>query len=895
MVKPIKRHIPLMILLLLIYCGLKAQQKSHSIRGRITDSHTSETLSNATISLIRLPDSVTVNKSVSNKHGFMLTARPGKYNLRVSYIGYRDSIISITVHEEDSTLNIGTLFLQQVSEELVQVIVKAILPPIIIKNDTISYNTAAYPTRPNAPIEELLRKLPGVEVDKDGNITVHGKKVQKVYLDGKEFFFNDPSLASKNLPADLVEKIEAFDEKSERSKLTGIPDNHAAKVINLRFKQEKKKGIFGNIFGGYGSEDRYSLKTSANYFKGNRYLSGMLNSSKGGSLDNDASLLNTKNQATSINYRDNLTEKLGIGLALSVRSSDNLNTANNVRKTFLSDSSLVMENRSVTSNTNNNQALNLNLDYEVDSFNKVHISISVMARQRKNNQVSSANSKVAKETNLFPTNDAVNMLKQNMKGFNETIGINYHHRFRKQGRYFGINMDNGSSQDSDHGNQTSVTRFYKGNGVPTDSLIRNQQSVQPGNAVNFNVDITYTEPAGRGRVFDFSYTLNHSYNHTDQQTFNYNYATGEYDTPDSLTTNNFKGVYHNQQLSMGYNYFKDKLQIRFGLSVQTNKLQNRNSTSGTNKINQQTNTIFASGYCTYRISKQKNLEINYNGNTHQPSVEQLQPVMDYSNPLLLRLGNPGLKPEFANSANVRYRNINDKGNVLFYNFNYSNIFNKIASTTYNTSQGIQQQQYVNTRGNYSINTNASYSFPFLLKAGQGKGNITIASNLSFNQNITFVNEKKNKTRSISWGQQLQSNYHYSERLFAEFSTAFNWNHSTYSIQNAQGTSFFSHNYYGNIFYELPIGLALSTNINLQFQHNQQNLPVQSRAVWNAILSKSLFANRAGELKLTIFDLLNNNNNFTQVTADNYIETNTTEVVKQVFVLSFLYRFRLIKR
>jgi hypothetical protein len=278
-------HSCLFFFLTLSSYNLYAQAETVTIKGKIGDSVTHAVLPDASLSLLHLPDSMVIRRSVSGKNGFMFyRLKSGNYELFISNIGYRDTTVRITVKIGDTVLNTGTIWLHPAVRSLVEVVVKAIIPPVITKSDTLIYDAAAFKTRPNATVEELLKKLPGIKVDREGNVTIQGERVQKVFVDGKEFFLNDPRLATQNLLAEMVDKVEAFNEKSERAKLTGIPDLNPGKVINLRLKPDKKKGLFGNGESALASQIRYSVKTNVNYFKGNMYLSGVGSSSNGGNL-----------------------------------------------------------------------------------------------------------------------------------------------------------------------------------------------------------------------------------------------------------------------------------------------------------------------------------------------------------------------------------------------------------------------------------------------------------------------------------------------------------------------------------------------------------------------------------------------------------------------------------
>lgn len=884
------------ILLILFSNSLYAQQKSYSIHGRIADSTTAEPLSGATIKLLQLPDSTIISQTTNSKIGFILNAGTGKYLLNVSYVSYNKRVLSIIIHDTDTIFNIGTLLLEKSASELIPVIIKSTIPPVLIKGDTLTYNPSAFKTKSNSSVEELLRKLPGIEIDKDGNIIFQGEKIQKIFLDGKDLLFNDPTLATKNLPADLIDKVEVFNEKSERAKLTGIPDNNAGKVINLRLKQEKKNGIFGSLNERLGSKDQYFTNLSANHFTANRYTTMIVNGSQGGNLESAGGLPGNKTKVFSVNYTHKINNKLSFGTGYSQHIGINLNTNKTNRKTFLQDSSLIQEASNTSNSRNNEPRLSLNLTYQLDSFNKIEIRTSLMLQQSNYNNGNSVSSTIEKDNTLFAINNSNNNNHLNTNIFNKTIGINYHHMFKKKGRYLGVILDNGFNHAEGNGDLNSITQIYDTGVLLMDNIVKKQRSNHLSNGNTSNMSCMYTEPVGRNQIIDFSYTLNYSYNNTSLQTFNYNNLTDTYDMPDSLTTNDYKGISQIQIFSLGYNYFKNKLHFQLGTSVQHNDILNKNTAAGLKDITQRTITFHPIASLMYNMARQKNLHISYTGSRLQPSVEQLQPTPDLSNPLFVKLGNSRLKPAFTNVASINYKSFNNtKSSNLIFGLTFSNTLNKITNSIYTNNQGIQLQQYVNTNDNYKININNNYGFLLPLAERDWKTRINLTTNLSLGKDISIINNEQNLTKSFTWNQLIQFNAHYKDQLFADLSAAYTWNRADYSIHPLQSYSFFVHNYNFDFLYESLTGVGLSTNLSFQFYNNKQNIPEQSRAVWNATLSKKVFANKAGELKFSVLDILNNNSSFRHTSIDNYIETSETEVSKQTFVLSILYRFKIITK
>lgn len=882
----------LFICLTLSFLGLYGQTDAVIIKGKVGDSVSRVILPNASLALLHLPDSIVIRRALSGKSGFLFSRlKSGNYQLYISNIGYRDTAVDITIKTGDTVLNTDTIWLQSSARSLVEVVVKAIIPPVITKSDTLIYDAGAFKTRPNATVEELLKKLPGIQVDRDGNVTFQGEKVQKVFIDGKEFFLNDPKQATQNLLADMVDKVEAFNEKSERAKLTGIPDVNAAKVINLRFKPDKKKGMFGNGEGGLASKNRYAIRATANYFKGDLYLSGGGGSTNGGNLRGGGGTLNDKMNDISLDYGNSFNDKWRITAGYRKIGNNTSNRVHSQRQTFLPDSSLLQDREMTSVAKQNNHRIKAFLQYAIDSFSSVRSDVFFNFSDEGNSNTDLTSSTILKTNNLRNVNDALTDNKRSGSRWNGVISLNYNHRFRKQGRYLEIGLNKGNSQSNGKGVLQSLTHFYNENGLLIDSLARDQQSPQTGSGQNYGFNITYTEPLATGQVLDFSYSLVNSGSQSKQETFNYNTLTGKYDERDSIASNIFETRNSNQQITVGYNYFRKKMQWQAGMAVSFNNQFNRDLSGQQTDLKQSVTNIFPRASLIYSINKQKNLQVSYSGSNRLPTIQELQPLPDYSNPLLIRLGNPALKQEFTNEIKLSYKDFNAKKNrSLFGQLQFSNTSHKIVNATRINDQGAQEQQSINLQGNYSIGANIDYSISFgkLLN----KGNVGFNTNARYDNAVSLVNAEINLRKTFYWGQVVRLDYNIKENFTASASAGFNGSWSAYSTDAGNSNSLFSHFYNTYVLYELPWKCMVSSGIIFMINEAQQQLPGTQAAVWNASFVKRLLKNQAGEIKLAAFDLLNKSNNFAQDSGDNYIQITRREVLKNVFVLSFRYNFRL---
>jgi len=879
----------LVFICITICCAAYTQGKLATIKGLITDSASGDPLEQASVSLLRQSDSLVLQQVLSGKNGFEFRRiAPGHYLLAISFTGYRPDTIRLALDTAGSGYNAGKIPLSRAASELMEVVVRSVIPPVIVKNDTLVYNTNTVKTEPNATIEDLIKKLPGMAVDKDGNITLHGQKVEKVYIDGKEFFLNDPKIATQNLTADMVDAIEAFDNQSDRSRFTGIKDMNTNKAINLRLKKDKKRGFFGNANARAGTTNNYSGDATATYFKGSRWVFGRVSGNRADNLSSGKGLKQSGNNEA-LNYRDDISRKTK--LVFNYNRNNNKNESGQLykRETFLGDSSLQQTRNSFNINRSSNHNFNINLSFEIDSFSSIIYTPSVS--WQKNKRTNSDTSSIISEKNgvSYLSNEGETMNRSSSDGSNINNSIAYRRRFRKKGRtFYGTFSQNHQEQNQD-GSLYSLLRSYDNGGAPIDTKTVNQIYTQQTRGNSYGMNIGYTEPIKPNHIIDLLYNLNHSSNVSGKQAFNYNPLTGKYDQEDTLTTNRFANSNTQQNFSVGYNYIGTKVQYQLGVTLLYSSLENESNNKNYTTIKEHFVNWSPRASAFYRLAKQKNLQIQYNGSSQSPTTEMLQPIPDLTNPFLIRRGNPNLEQQFQHQVNINY---NQSNNKKFKNLslqlggNYAQ--NKIVQSSTLSSTGIQELMYVNVNGVYNINGNFNYGFA-LNKTKNGGGGLS--TGVQYGRDIGFINGQQNVRQSISYRQQLNLNYQAKEKLYGGLSAALSYTHSQYSIGTNLNTDLLSQNYVANITYKMPWSIYVSSDFNLQLNGKQGNLPGTTIAGWNASMYRNIFRNKKGEIRIAGFDLLNKNKGFSQSSGGNYIETRENTVLKRYFVLSLRYNFR----
>ncbi len=864
------------------------------VKGNITDS-SGTALYPATVSIFRLPDSVMIRGVASDKNGFSVQVpSAGDYLLRVSFVGYREEIVAVHISKEH-VFQAGTIRLAKSEGGLVEVVVRAAIPPAIVKRDTMVYNAGAYKTRPNATVEDLLRRLPGVEVDADGNITMQGQKVEKIYIDGKEFFLNDPRIASQNLSADMVQSIEAFDAASDKAKFTGIRDPKANKALNLKLKKNKKKGLYGKLYTGYGTEGSYSAGATANRFQGDRWLFGNINGNNINNLftgsDHTAISFSPGRQtgsALSLNYRDNWGTKINGVINYIGNENRSTQIQSSRRQTFFGDSTQVQNNSGSSSALSRNHNLDGRITWNIDSLNSIVYTPSFALQHSMNGQADTLSTLTQKNGTSYLSNAGNAGNTSDGNGYTLNNSVAWQRRFQKKGRYFYGSFTEG------HGNQDigaslhSLLALYDSSGAPFRHTSVDQQSKQHTGTDTYNLGVAYTEPISKNHILDFGYTLNASRNSSDKNSFDFDSLTGAYDLPDTLTTNHFINTNTVHRADIGFNSIGQALNYQLGIAAQYSSLQNLDKSSDSGGFRQHFVNWFPRVSLFYDLSKGKNLTLRYNGNSTNPTTDQLQPLPDLSNPLLVKLGNPLLKQQFDHVVNIGYNSFNSTGfSNLLVQVNADYAENKIVPSNITLASGVQQVQYINVNGAYDAGSDISYGFPL---SHSRHGNAKFNTVIQYTRDISFVNGVENTRKAFTGGENVNINYNYKEKLFVEAHAGINYTLSSYSIQQGGNTALLTQYYGVDFSYALPLHFNLSGNYILQVTGSQGSLPGKQTGVLNAVFYKNILNQNAGEIRLSGFDLLNTAGSFSQSTGADFIATQSTNMLGRVFLLSFIYRF-----
>lgn len=903
-------------------------QKNGTLKGVAFDTISKQPVAAATITVLDRKDSSLVTFTMTGNDGkFELKGLAnGEYRLMITHVNYHNSNSFFTISDNKKNAELGNIVMNDKAKVLAEVVVSNEAPPVTLINDTIQYNAGSFKTQPNASVEQLLKKLPGVKVEKDGTIKAQGETVQKVLVDGKEFFSNDPKIATKNLPADAVDKVQVYDKQSDQAQLTGFEDGNSEKTINLKLKKDKKKGMFGKVNAGAGNKERYEGKFNVNSFKGARQFSaiGMGNNTNaegfsfmdilnftgelarmqrgagggGGNINinisgDDAAAMGMngsgRNSGINTAWGGGLNYNNIIGTRLDFQSNYFYNRSNPKaeshiqRQYFLPDSSYFYNQNSLTNNLTNNHRLNLNMLYQLDSMNSIRI-IPSFSYQKTNNKSQTDYQTLSENKTL--TNEGFSNTASGNEGYTFRNDIIWRKKFARKGRTFSLTLQTTLNESDGDGSLSSINNFYNPGGSLLKRDTLNQLSSTKGDLRGFNARAVYTEPLWKRSLLEFSAGRNSSKSTSQKITHDYNKVNGKYDQLNSTLSNDFENSYSYTSGGIRMRTQKKKYNYALGVSWQQAELEGK-IISGTKDslISKTFRNFLPNARFQYNFTKFKSLQLSYNTSTNQPSMSQLQPVPDNSNPLNIRNGNPDLKQEFNHNIMGHLNLLSPyKNKNMFAFFNMQVTQNKIVNYDTLSQLGVKTTKPVNVNGVYNINSSISYSLPVKFL----KGTVELSSNVGVFKTKQFINKIGNDIKTNSFGPEIRFDMNPTEKLNIAVGAGINYNKTSYSLQSALNTHYLSQNYDASVDWEMPKGFYFSTDFTYIINSQRASGFNTKVPLWNASISKQVLKFNRGEIKFSARDLLNRNVGISRNTNNNYIEDSRVLTLRQFFLLSFTY-------
>ncbi|HMK05333.1 MAG TPA: TonB-dependent receptor [Ferruginibacter sp.] len=916
------------VLLVLVFslAAVIAKSQNISLRGVLTDKGDNSPISGATINLSSQRDSTQVKQVITNNTGnFAFTElNPGTYTIRISSSGFEK--IEQRINLQASNATPIPFSIAKLATELSGVTVVAKAAPVRQKGDTTEFSASQFKVNPDATAEDMIKKLPGITVARDGTVTAMGEQIRKVTVDGRDFFGDDATAALKNLPADVIDKIQVFDRLSDQAQLTGFDDGNSVKTVNIVTKSGIKNGQFGRIYAGAGTQGRYTAGGNVSFFKDNRRISlvgnfnnvnqqnfasqdllGVTSSGGGGrgggGRGGGGSDFNvgqssgiSKTNAAGINFSNMYGKKLTLSGSYFFNNSTNNNESLVNTETFRNPKNQFSVERSNSITENTNHRLNLRMEYKIDSSNSLFIIPSVSFQNNRSSSFSRFQS--FKGENDSISNSIANSTS-NRSGYNIRNNIMFRHSFPKKGRSLSLGFNTTFSKNDGENIVDAEYRFFDSLGVFTNDSIQNRLSDNNTNGYTIGGNISYTEPIGKKGQLQFEYRPSVEKNKANQQTFSYDGQ--KYTMFDTILSNRFDNTIttNNAGISYRLNQSRDE-QLSFGVNFQHSKLESERIFPTTTSVDQSFTTILPNAMWRKKVSANANIRVFYRASTSFPSVNQLQDVVNLSNPLRVSSGNPDLDQSYTHFLSGRYSYTNSKTSQSFF----ANLFlqtanDYISNATYIPNQdsviqqnivlkaGSQLTKPVNLDGYKTLRTFFTYSMPLKFM----KTTLNLNAGFSYSKLPGLVNYQETKTNSYTYngGVVLASNI--SEYVDFNVSYTANLNESKTNTTNSTNSKYVNQNIGAQVNLLSKNGWFLQNDISGNTYSGLSGGLNQSFWLWNAAIGKKFLKNNAGELKLSVFDLLKQNQSISRTVNNFYIEDVQTKVLQQYFMLTFTYSLK----
>jgi hypothetical protein len=835
--------------------------------------------------------------------------------ISVSYVGYIPKWVPVITGTE-KTVDMGLIYMNDVNT-MSTVTVTARRPPVVINGDSVEFNSENFKTAPNAVVEDLLKKMPGMEVDNAGGITVNGKKVTKVFVNGKEFFTGDPMMATKNLPADAVDKIQVYDRKSDQAMFTGIDDGSEETAINLKLKKDRNKSTFGKLNGGAGTPSVFDAQGNVNVINNDEQFSAI-----GGANNTNRQNFSSRNI---VNFSGGGGGRPGAGGGVTINFSgsggsgetdanaqgiaETYSIGGNYSNLFNSKKIEFNANTAISDLERNNNSFSKTQNLTPgNAFNRESKSNSI-AGNKQQNFVSTIDYKVSdnfsfrftpslglqQNTNYSEDSTKTFLTNGNLLNSNTTIASSasdavnaastllLRKKFAKKGRTLSSTITQSFNRSNSTGNQFTEQLSYINNKLSNDSIL-DQQNTRKGENSSYSANLIYTEPLGKKSLLEFNSYLSKSIGSSSRRIFDRNNATDNYDLLNTRLTNEFNSEYTYSGGGMSYRSNQKKYNFSTGFSLQKAVLDGENISAKT-KLSQSFQDILPNATFRYNFSQTKNLNVDYRTSTNQPSITQLQPVLDQSNINRQSIGNPDLKRSYVHNLNIRF--FSSKilaGKSFFSTLNASTTNNSIVNYDSVLPNRTILTRPVNVNGAYRINGSMNYGFGIK----KLKSRLSFGLNAGLNNNISYANGLLNTIVTKSTGPSMSYTYIVDDVIDINLTARYSFSNTNNTINPTLNTNFLTKVFGADMTNYLPLNIVLNQSFNYAINTGRAEGFNTAIPIWNASFSKFFLKNKRAEIKMSAFDLLNKNIGISRNVSQNQIVDRSYNVISQYFLLSFTY-------
>ena len=934
----------LMMLLLLVSIASFAQERL--VSGAIIDRDTKDPIEQVTVQLLKT-DSTYVTGAISNEKGLFHLNAPenGKYLLKITSVGYKPTVKRVVI-EQDKNLALGNVVVGADAIMLKGAVVTAMAQKVTLKEDTFVYNSAAYRTPEGSVVEELVKRLPGAEVSDDGTIKINGKEVKKILVDGKEFMTGDTKTALKNLPTSIIDKIKAYDEKSDLSKVTGIDDGEEQTVLDFNVKKGMNKGLMSNIDLGIGNKDRYSARGMGGYFNNNNrfMLFGNANNTSdrgfgGGGprrgFGGGNGLNASKMLAANYNYEEKNKFKFNTSLrwnhsdgdVWSRRSSENFmgssssfsNSLNqnfsrsdswngNIRLEWMPDTMTnILFRPSISWTTNDSRSMGLSASFNQDPYQYTEDPLSDEGIEKMDEVDAVINRQKSVSLSNSKNNNISGMLQLNRK-------------LNNKGRNVTLRMDaKYTDKDSKSISLQNAHLYLVQNEAGLDSTYQtNRYNLTPSKDYSYSAQATYSEPLWKATFLQFSYKFTYSYSKSDRSTYDFSKYSFDGISPEYGAWGNYLGRldgelgdYRDDKLSRYSEYrnythdiqvmmrfIRQKYNLNFGVMIQPQRSKFIQDYQGkyVDTVRTVTNVSPTLDF-RYRFSKMSNLRVNYRGTTSQPSISQLLDITDNSDPLNISKGNPGLKPSFTQNFRLFYNNFvqNHNKGVMTY-INFSTTSNSISNkVTYDETTGGRITRPENINGNWNVM--GAFMFNCSIDS-TGVWNINTDTNLGYNHYVSYLSldksqdSQKNTTQNTTWNERLSLSYR-NDWLELSLDGTLAYNHAKNKLQPNSNLDTWQFSYGPSMTLTAPWGTSLNTSLSCSSRRGYSDASMNTdEFVWNAQLSQGFLKGKPLTVMLQFYDLLHQQSTFSRAISSVSRTDTEYNAINSYAMLHVVYRMNL---
>ncbi len=891
----------LLILFLATQTGFTQVEKS--VSGILQDS-TGQSIIAATIKLVSATETLYSSSNVDGKFNFNLI-KSSQFALEINSLGFEPLTKTYQFKNNQSSLSIDPITMKFDSKVLQEVKIEG-SPLIVVKEDTLEYRAKDYNLRENAVTEDLLKKLDGVEVDKDGNVKAQGETITRVRINGKDFFGGDVKTATKNLPAEVIERIQIIDDYGDQANLTGNRSVDPERILNIQISPGKNKGDFGTFRAGGGTEDRYQATGAYNSFTETRQFSalGNLNNvnaplfdfqtrgggarrggGRGGFSGGGSNGL-TDLGSIGLNYRKTLfDEKLTTYGNYSYSHSDNNTLSSQYNKYFYPDSTILNTQENNQNSKGDNHRFDWNFEYKPDDVNYFKLSPTLSINN---------NNSLSADSGIFYTNNVLNnsvFTNNSNKSLSPDVGLSglYNRRLSESGRNLFFNFSlNTSKTEQDRDELVNTLSYLSGN---LDSLYQRQLTDLNNKRLNGGTSVSYTEPLSKSASVELSYDYNFS--NYDNRRVVMDLDIGGVAAPNPNNSNEYDYTFNTNRFALTYRYRTDKLNYSIGASAQPSSLKGNSFSNGvTSEIKRNAVNYAPVARFEYKFSRTAGVNINYSGQSREPNFSQLQPIRDVSNPQFPVTGNPNLDAEFSHNIRVRYNNFNPLSGMTFFAFlNGSKTDNKIVTNRVSSLSElygrVQETTYLNTDGFYNARGFYNISKAF----NKRKYVVSANGSATFNNNVSFVDNEKNTAQNLILSQGLNFQVNLGNWLELVPNVNYSFNTTENSIKTRASNDI--HTWSMGLSNKLYITPTLLWGVDLSKMSNSgySNSINANPFIINSYIEKEFFQNKQASIRLHAFDILDEQISISRTISDNSELDRRSNRLSRYFMLSFTYKFQ----